>query len=165
MRPPSAERCRCTECRQWFDAALSARGTQKVCSAECRIKRRRKLARRRRWAHVQEARVDERERKRDWRAKRRLAKDRAPGPSATPVTKPCTEPARDPPAEPVGHAPPSLANDREILGKVLECWDRESARSRATLARRITAILRRSSLEGGTARDAPGARSRAGLGV
>lgn len=165
MKGPSVERCRCTECRQWFNAAPSARGTQKVCSAGCRTKRRRKLARRRRWAQVQQARVEERERKRKSREKRPPKRGRVPETASVPASKAETKPARDPTAKPACHAPASLANPRDILGKVLECWDREIARSRATLERRITAMLRRSPPERGTARDRKGAPSRASLGA
>jgi hypothetical protein len=165
MKPSSAERRRCTECRQWFEAAPSARGTQKVCSAACRAKRQRKLARRRRRAHVQQARVEERERQRDSRAKRRAAPERAQDSAASAASLAVPEPGRDGPAAPAGHAPAMRAKSPDTLGKVLDFWDNEMARSRATLERRIAAILRRSAPETGTARDSPSALSRSSLGA
>jgi hypothetical protein len=164
-------RKRCTECRQWYEAASSARDTQKVCGAACRQKRRRGMARQRRWAQLPQAREEERERQRSFRAAHRAQTASA---AATP-TRTSTEMSlagaspsqavRDGPGEAPRHAPPSSANGLEILGKVLECWDREMARSRATLQRRIAGILRRSPVAAGTARDGSAPLSRATLGL
>jgi hypothetical protein len=164
-----AARRRCTECRQWYEASLSARETQKVCGKECRNKRRRKLARRRRQERLQEARVEERERQHAWRAARRrpgtVFLESAPpasSPTASSEPSPAGE-ARDGPRAPPCHAPPWSSKPREVLGKVLELWDSEMARSRATLERRMAGILRRIAREAGTARNGSGAPSRATL--
>jgi hypothetical protein len=50
------------------------------------------------------------------------------------------------------------------MGKVLNLWDRETARSRASLSREIRLILRGSRPSRETARDTTGALSRATLG-
>ena len=50
------------------------------------------------------------------------------------------------------------------MGKVLDVWDKEAARSRASLAREIGLILRGSRPLRGTARDRIEALSRATLG-
>jgi hypothetical protein len=158
-------RKRCTEWRQWYEAASSARDTQKVCSAECRWKRRRKLVRQRRWDRVLDARDEERERQRAFRARRRAeVVSAAATPEASPARPSSSHAVRDGPDE-ARHAPPSSANDREVLGKVLECWDREMARSRATLQRRIAGILQGSRASAGTAREGPAPLSRAPLGL
>ena len=153
MEARRESRQRCTECRHWYHAVPSAHSTQKVCGPECRARRRRRLARERRLEHVQDARVEERERQRQCRARRRNAGKAREG--ATEKTGP---PVRD------GHAPPSNANYREVMGKVLDLWDKEVARSRASLAREIGVILRGSSPWRGTARDPIEALSRATLG-
>jgi hypothetical protein len=154
-KPRGAERRRCTECREWYEAAPSARDTQKVCGAACRQKRRRKCARVRRGRELQQARVDERERQRDHRAERRR---RAASPA------PPTSPAGLGRDGPTCHAPPSSAKHREILSKVLDLWDNEMARSRATLERRIRLVLAGAQRSPGTAEAGPGALSRATLG-
>jgi hypothetical protein len=64
-------RARCTECRRRFEAAASARATQRVCGAACRALRDRKLARARRRRELEDARADERERQRTSRSRRR----------------------------------------------------------------------------------------------
>ena len=155
-------RKRCTECRRWYEASSSARDTQKVCGAACRLKRRGKLARQRRQEHLLEARDEERERQRAHRTALRARAASAAAMEMSPVVMP-SQPARDGPREPARHAPPSSGNPPEVLGKVLECWDREMARSRATLQRRIAGILRGSSPSAGTARDGSVPLSRATL--
>ena len=153
MKGRGESRQRCSECRGWYHAAPSARATQKVCGPECRARRRRRLARDRRSRRVQDARVDERERQRQCRARRKDAGKVTEG--ARTDTGP---PARD------GHAPASGDSSGEIMGKVLDLWDRETARSRATLSREIGLILRGSRSLHGTARDTTEAPSRASLG-
>ena len=156
-------RKRCTECRRWYEASSSARDTQKVCGAACRLKRRGKLARQRRQEHLLEARDEERERQRAHRTALRARAASAAAMEMSPVVMP-SQPARDGPREPARPAPPSSGNPPEVLGKVLECWDREMARSRATLARRIRLVLAGSSRSVGTTEAGSEARSRANLG-
>jgi len=155
-------RKRCTECRQWYEASSSARDTQRVCGEACRQMRRRKLARQRRQEHLLEARDEERERQRAHRAALWAQAASAAATETLPAAV-SSQPARDGPRGPARHAPPSSANHPEVLGKVLECWDREMARSRATLQRRIAGILRGSSPSAGTARDGSVPLSRATL--
>ena len=57
-------RCRCTECRKRFVASPKSGSRQRVCSEQCRVIRRRKLARRRRNQDLEGFRADERERQR-----------------------------------------------------------------------------------------------------
>lgn len=174
MKHRSAKRRRCTECRKWFQPAPSARDTQKTCSEPCRARRRCKQAQRRRWEHVQQARVDERERQRDCRRCRRgqvsaqasgspTRPTSTPMPTSTPASTPPPEPAVTPPAPPC-HAPASVCNHRDLQGKLFEIVDREMARSRATLERRIGRILGGSARLGGTSKGGGHAPSRAGLG-
>jgi len=63
-------RCRCTECRRRFNASPAAEKKQRVCSRKCRASRRRKLARKRRREDIDNARAEERERKRQLRGDR-----------------------------------------------------------------------------------------------
>jgi len=126
--------------------ARSAAETQKTCSRECRRRRRRRLARQRRAQCVQDYRVDERERQRRSRARRRA------------------EAAKSPPTGPPCHAPASDAKSAELAEKVLESWDRAVTLSRASLERRMPAILREFGVFSGQARAVTSALSRAGLG-
>ena len=65
------ERRRCCECRTWYVPKPSAVKTQRTCSKRCRLRRRAKQAKRRREANRANARVDERERQRKHRVRRR----------------------------------------------------------------------------------------------
>src|SRR5262245_33607969 len=107
---PRPRRC-CTECRGWFVPVRSAAQHQRTCSDQCRRERKFKLARRRRTGRVQEARVDERERQRASRARRRGASG-------------CHEQA-------------SRAKPTELAEKLLESWDTTVAVSRAGLRRKL----------------------------
>jgi hypothetical protein len=138
-------RRRCSECRQWFHAAPSALDHQRACGTECRLVRRRRLARRRRSRHVQDFRVDERERQRACRARRRAAVATAP------------------PA--LCHAPASALNPAEWAGNLLASWDNAVALSRASLQRKIAVILRQLPSSAGTKSGSGDALSRAGLGL
>lgn len=99
----STNRWRCSECRRTFVPARSARNHQLVCGPDCRAKRRRRLARRRRSEEVQDYRVDERERQRKCRQKCREAAvvSRVGGERADPVAATGHAPASD------GHGPAS----------------------------------------------------------
>jgi hypothetical protein len=145
MRPRSVARKRCTECRRWFRPATSAVETQRACSAGCRKHRRRRLARSRRRRDVQDYRVEERERQRECRQRRR----EAAGPSAAAAC----------------HAPPSARKAVDVLEKLLESWDTAMALSRATLSRKLPAVLRGLVPAAGTAEAGAGALSRATLGA
>ena len=126
MKDDGSKRKRCTECRRWFQPPVTAAKSQRVCGAECRRKRRRRLARGRRWKRLQDHRVDERKRQQECRQRRREQEEKG---AAVPVTGP-------------RHAPPSAPNSADLMVKVLESWDRAQALSRATLRREITTILR-----------------------
>jgi hypothetical protein len=135
---------RCTECRRRFVPEPSAHDHQKVCGAECRLLRRRRLARRRRARSVQDCRVDERERQRAFRQRLREAS------------------VAD--TEPVRHAPASVSNSAEYSEKVLGAWDIAVALSRASLRRQLRVLSRTSIASAGTSAEVPSAMSRAGLG-
>jgi hypothetical protein len=138
MQQSCAERC--TECRTRYEAKASARGKQRVCSAECRRQRRGRLSRRRRSQRVQEHRVDERERQRRCRARRGSVSTSSQAPAGTSSKAEVeTAEACEPPA---GHAPASAAKPAEIAARLLESWDLAMALSRASLQREMAAILR-----------------------
>jgi hypothetical protein len=137
---------RCTECRAWFRTASSAQETQKVCGPQCRRRRRRRLARRRRSRRVQDYRVDERNRQRQCRERRRGA-----------TTPPL---ATGPPG---CHAPASASKCADFVAKMLESWDRAVAMSRASLERRIPIILRDLASFSGTSEAVTAGLSRASL--
>jgi hypothetical protein len=124
MNNPSGSRRRCVSCRDWYEAAPSARGHQKVCGKEeCRRKRRRRLAKKRREQDLHEHRVEERERQRRCRERRRQRDGQA----------------RDDPQE-MSRA--SLSAQALVLVEdFLESWDKVTRRSRATLDRRLRQIL------------------------
>ena len=149
MKDDGSTRKRCTECREWFHAPAAAATSQRVCGAECRKKRRRRLARARRAERLQEYRVDERERQRECRQRRQESEKRAA--DVTPDAR-C-------------HAPPSRRNPADLMVKVLESWDMAQAVSRATLRREIAAILRGRDFDSGTEEAAVTALSRATLGA
>jgi hypothetical protein len=113
-------RRRCTECRQMFTVAASARATQRVCGDQCRCARDRKLARQRRRRDLDEARADERDRQRGSRARRAEAA-----------------------AESGCHAPPSARKLLLSRQEVSEFVDRAFTRSRATLVRDLRGALGR----------------------
>jgi len=118
MKAP--ERQRCTECRKWFVPHVACGERQRTCSRACRRGRRREQARRRRAARLDEARAEERARQRRCRARRR---ERA-GADAEPVSR--------------AGLGVKVAG---IVERILEDWDEQSARSRASLRRQTTRIL------------------------
>lgn len=113
---------RCSECRRTFTPSVRAISSQKVCSAECRHRRDRKLARRRRIEELEAHREDERVRQRAHRAKRRGGAE-------------CAH----------GHAPASGRKQLDLQAKVVIFVDRALARSRASLLRDLPEILLRES--------------------
>lgn len=113
---------RCSECRRTFTPSVRAISSQKVCSAECRRRRDRKLARRRRDEELEAFREDERGRQRAHRAKRREGSERENG-----------------------HAPACGCKQRDLQAKVVIFVDRALARSRASLLRDLLEILLRES--------------------
>lgn len=88
--------------------------------------------------------MDERERQRACRERRREAGTGA-GAAAT-----C-------------HAPPSASKAADLLEKLLESWDKAAALSRATLTRKLPAVLQGLVPVAGTQRAGEGAPSRASL--
>lgn len=96
---------------------------------------------------MQDYRVDERERQRRCRERRRGA-ERAPAGTGPPVC----------------HAPPSAPKPADFAEKMLESWDRAVAMSRASLVRGMPAILRDLAAFSGTARAVTAGLSRASLG-
>lgn len=118
-------RRRCTECRQMFTVAASARATQRVCGSACRRRRDRKLARQRRRRDLDDARADERVRQRASRVRR-----------ADEATKAAT-------MESGCHAPPSAAKLLLSRQEVTEFVNRALALSRATLVRDLRGALGR----------------------
>ncbi len=63
-------RRRCCECRKWYVPKPSAVNTQKTCSKNCRLGRRARQERARRAADLENARADDRERQRRYRARK-----------------------------------------------------------------------------------------------
>ena len=110
-------RKRCTECRRWFVPHVAAPKHQKTCSDGCRTARRRWLSQRRRERELREYRVEERERQRVCRARRREVEG---GVSRTGL-----------PGE-----VPGLHRD------LLEIVDRQVELSRAGLRREVARLLR-----------------------
>ena len=94
---------------------------------------------------MQDYRVDERERQRECRQRRR----EAAGAGDT--------------AEAACHAPPSVSKAADVLEKLLESWDTAMALSRATLTRKLPAVLRGLVPAAGTGDAGAGAVSRATL--
>ena len=147
MKDDGSKRKRCTVCRSWYAPAARAKASRRVCGAECRKRRRRRLSRARRAKQVQEYRVDERRRQQECRQRRREA------------GKAGSSEARDGGC----HAPPCSRNAEELLDKVLDSLDRAHAVSRATLRRGFVTMLRTSAAILGTERAAQSAPSRATL--
>jgi hypothetical protein len=120
---------RCTECRKWFAAAVTAGARQCVCGLDCRRQRRNKLARRRRRGDLDKRRADE-------RARQQKHRDAARGAG-------CHEPASD-------------RNYAELLEKLQQIVDRASRLSRATYGRDARRILRKSRAFAGATMDGAG---------
>jgi|GEM_PF-3146556 len=141
-------RHRCTECRGWFRPGPTATTTQRVCSPACRASRDRKLALIRRDHDLPASRDDERQRQRDCRARRKAAA------ASSGVTGPPVTPR---------HAPPSAHDPLRFQRILLDSWDKEAARSRATLARFLAEIAAVSVPSRGTRPAPEGSMSRATL--
>ena len=120
---------RCTECRKWFAAAVTAREHQCVCGPECRRQRRNKLARRRRRSEIEEHRADE-------RARQQKHRDAARGADR--------------------HEPASDGNYLDLLVKLQQVVDNASHLSRATFRRDARRILRKSRAFASAAMDGAG---------
>jgi hypothetical protein len=117
-------RRRCSECRCPFTPSPRALSTQRVCGAECRAARDRKLARARRRREIEGYRADERIRQKASR------KRRAEAPAVAP--------------DGACHGPPSPRNPAELPEEVVRFVDRALGASRATLLRDLSRIwLRR----------------------
>ena len=145
----SADGHRCTECRKRFHPVVSARHSQRVCSAACRKARDRALARTRRDRDLHGYREDERRRQADRRRRTKSAViSGVTGPPGTPR-----------------HAPSSAAKPLDLLKKVLQIGDRETARSRATLAQLLACVAGESRGTGGFSEATVGPLSRATLGA
>lgn len=112
-------RHRCTECRKWFEPAVTARGHQRVCGEVCRRSRRRRLASLRRLSTLAEHREDERVRQRKHRG--------------APKAEPCHEPASD-------------SKSWELLMKLQQIVDKVASLSRATFRREAMRILRENTI-------------------
>lgn len=134
MQDEKRPRRRCTACRQWYRPAASAVRHQKSCSPECRARRRRWTARKRREADIHEYRVAERERQRACRAAKR------------------SKPTRSQKVSRAGPSPQVI----ELEAVVLEKWDKLLGASRASLRRELRAILARAARNGPLAGPAVG---------
>ena len=122
-RTKQCQRKRCCSCHRWFHPHPSAVLSQKTCSLECRIQRRRRLARLRRERELHEYRVEERLRQRGCRARRGEASrsETVSGPvSRTTLSVQITE----------------------LQEIILKKWDQELQRSRASLARHLKVLVK-----------------------
>ena len=119
---------RCTVCRRWYRPSTTAIPFQKTCSIECRWRRRRRLARARRERNLQDYRVDERVRQRASR-RRRKKKSAAVAPTGTSETADVSRAGLQ----------PQIADLERF---VRESVDKALERSRPTLVRQLTALLR-----------------------
>lgn len=121
---------RCSVCRTTVPASPSAGSAQKVCGKECRKKRNRMLARKRRQARLADYRQDEVKRKRDQRAleEARRALTASQESAARQDSEPC-------------HAPGSARNRAkggDKIDRILdEFWEVSRARLRQELERMI----------------------------
>ena len=111
-------RKRCSECGRRYTPSPRARSTQRVCGAECRAARDRKLARVRRRREIDDYRADERARQQASRAAR------AKAPTAE-IGGPC-------------HAPASASKSAKLPEEILRFVDRAVEASRATLLRGLS---------------------------
>jgi len=116
-------RCRCTECRKRFVASPKSGDKQRVCCEQCRVIRRRKLARRRRRQDVEGFRADERERQ------RRRRKGPVPGPLGL--------------CEPECHVSASTCKSLEVQEEIHRILDGPFRLSRAGFARELARIERK----------------------
>lgn len=117
-------------------AAPTAKGAQKVCGKGCRRTRNRKLARKRRRAHLSDYRRDEVERK---RRSRQAQRDRVAAQRGALTGEPesaswtsCGD----------GHSPGSMGNLSKVLAKVDAIVDEAMAMSRARLRAELERVVR-----------------------
>jgi hypothetical protein len=118
---------RCTVCRHRYRPSVTAITLQKTCSIACRRRRRRRLSRARREHNLQDYRVDERTRQ---RASRRRRKKKAAVAQAE--TKESGDVSR------AGFQPQVADIEKFVRQSV----DKALERSRPTLIRQLTALLR-----------------------
>jgi hypothetical protein len=111
-------RRRCSECRCTFTPSPRAGLRQRVCGAECRAVRDRKLARARRRSDIEGYRADECVRQKASRGRRAEAHAGEVGA--------------------VRHAPASASKSAELPEEILRFVDRAVAASRATLLRGLS---------------------------
>jgi len=116
---------KCTVCRHWYHPSIKATSFQKTCSEKCRLRRRRRLSRARRERDLQDYRVDERERQRVCRRKKKKAA------SEGTITTDSDAMSR------AGLHPQAI----DLHELVRESVDVALGRSRATLIRQLTASL------------------------
>ncbi len=116
---------RCTVCRRWYPPSVKAIAFQKTCSEICRLRRRRRLSRARRERDLQDYRVDERERQRACRRRKKKAAPEYPG-------------TADLDAMSRAGLHPQPMNLQKL---VRESVDMALGRSRAALIRQLTASL------------------------
>jgi hypothetical protein len=126
MPKPKTTQLRCTICRRWYLPSPTAITFQKTCSTECRLRRRRRLARARRERNLQDYRVDERERQRISRRRRKKKAGDIP-----PETTDSGDMSR-------AGLIPQIADLQRV---VRESVDKALDRSRPTLIRQLTALL------------------------
>lgn len=119
-RAKNPPRRRCSTCRKWFCPALSAIHHQKTCSPECRRKRLRRLARRRRAKDLEGYREDERRWQADCRARRRER-------SGT---------------EGVSSRSGLFPEVMELKEVILKVWDKAFRQSRSRLGWKVLQVLR-----------------------
>ena len=121
---------RCTACGKTVPAAPSAGDSQKVCGQQCRKKRNRKLARKRRQARLADYRQDEVKRKREQRAREKARRALTVGQEA--ASRQDSEPC---------HAPASVdkvAKGRDKVDQILDdFWEVSRARLREEIERVI----------------------------
>jgi hypothetical protein len=110
---------RCTVCRKWYRPSAKAITIQRTCCEKCRLRRRRRLARIRRERSLQEYRVEERERQRISRQRRKKKEAGSAAMSRTGL----------------------LPQVTGISDVVRESVDKVLNRSRATLIRQLTASI------------------------
>jgi hypothetical protein len=123
---------RCHVCRARYEADCRTVATQKVCSAKCRAVWRRRQAKRRRVADLDEHRQAERVRQQNSRDRRRRALGPAPS---------TTQRVTDPPPQRALSRAEWVVQPAVVMGKLLDSWDEAVRLSRAGLERDLARIL------------------------
>jgi hypothetical protein len=147
MARAGQHRGRCVVCRKRFLADVRAGERQKVCSAACRVVRRRKQAKQRRAQDIEAYRASERERQRMSRRQRRASTQPPPAPEADPARIAPLPPApsgsrgvTSAPSRPLSRA--SLARQPAgIREEILRAWDKAADLSRAGLVHDLARIF------------------------